>query len=278
MKSTLAKIVLFLVLLLLFNSSFALKAVASEHSRDVSVHLASPFEIQQAAAGQMWISPTITRLSHSQDQVGSKLNVTIWVNSTLETKGWQIILIYQNEFINATRTGYTAGGKSDFYKDVFTTFPVNPVFTIDYNVSHNTLKFGEAAPGPPLNPGYREPGYGSLCWIEFEITSLPANETMEICLDIVWAYISEPPQTYLLYWDGSKRPTEVLNGFIAFTSLVWDVTGDGYVGIDDIVEVADHFGQDPGHPEWNPKYDVTGDNYVGIDDIVEVAGHFGESA
>jgi hypothetical protein len=56
----------------------------------------------------------------------------------------------------------------------------------------------------------------------------------------------------------------------------WDVTGDGYVGIDDIVEVAEHFGQDPLHPDWDPKYDITGDNYVGIDDIVAVAEHFGE--
>jgi hypothetical protein len=57
----------------------------------------------------------------------------------------------------------------------------------------------------------------------------------------------------------------------------WDVTDDDYVGIDDIVLVAEHFGEAPGHPDWDPKYDVTGDNYVGIDDIVEVAEHFGES-
>lgn len=56
----------------------------------------------------------------------------------------------------------------------------------------------------------------------------------------------------------------------------WDVTGDGYVGIDDIVAVAEHFGQDPGHPQWDPKYDINSDNYVGIDDIVATAEHFGE--
>ncbi len=58
----------------------------------------------------------------------------------------------------------------------------------------------------------------------------------------------------------------------------WDVTGDGYVGIDDIVAVAEHFGQDPGDPQWDPKYDINDDNYVGIDDIVATAEHFGESA
>ncbi|MGD2072377.1 MAG: NosD domain-containing protein, partial [Candidatus Thorarchaeota archaeon] len=59
--------------------------------------------------------------------------------------------------------------------------------------------------------------------------------------------------------------------------LPWDVTGDGYVGIDDIVSVAEHFGESPGHPDWDPVYDVNDDDYVGIDDIVEVAEHFGES-
>ncbi len=57
----------------------------------------------------------------------------------------------------------------------------------------------------------------------------------------------------------------------------YDVTGDGYCGIDDIVVVAEHFSTYPGHPNWNPIYDINADNYVGIDDIVLVAEHFGES-
>jgi hypothetical protein len=60
--------------------------------------------------------------------------------------------------------------------------------------------------------------------------------------------------------------------------LPWDVNGDGYVGIDDIVAVAEHFGTAPGDPDWDPKYDINSDDYVGIDDIVAVAEHFGESA
>ncbi len=61
------------------------------------------------------------------------------------------------------------------------------------------------------------------------------------------------------------------------TTFPWDVTGDNYVGIDDIVAVAEHFGTSPGHPDWDPKYDINKDDYVGIDDIVSVAEHFGES-
>ena len=85
--------------------------------------------------------------------------------------------------------------------------------------------------------------------------------------------------------DGIGDSPYVVNGenqdnyplMYSFGFFPWDVTGDGYVGIDDIVLVAEHFGQDPAHPNWNSKYDITEDSYVGIDDIVEVAGHFGES-
>jgi hypothetical protein len=63
-----------------------------------------------------------------------------------------------------------------------------------------------------------------------------------------------------------------------YTSFPWDVTGDGYVGIDDIYMVAIHFGLSVGDPGWDPKYDITGDGYIGIDDIFEVAMHFGEEA
>jgi nitrous oxidase accessory protein NosD len=66
-------------------------------------------------------------------------------------------------------------------------------------------------------------------------------------------------------------------GLMTTSVFPWDVTGDGYAGIDDIVLVAEHFGENPGNPQWNSKYDVTGDDYVGIADIVEVAEHFGES-
>lgn len=67
-------------------------------------------------------------------------------------------------------------------------------------------------------------------------------------------------------------------GITVFTiTFPWDVTEDGYVGIDDIVAVAEHFGDSPGSPDWDPKYDINKDDYIGIDDIVSVAEHFGES-
>jgi parallel beta-helix repeat protein len=57
----------------------------------------------------------------------------------------------------------------------------------------------------------------------------------------------------------------------------WDLTGDGYVGIDDILEAATSFGSWPEDPRWNAKADVNNDSYVGIDDIMEIASRFGQS-
>ena len=72
--------------------------------------------------------------------------------------------------------------------------------------------------------------------------------------------------------DTTSAIIEILN----ITAKIYDVTGDNYVGIDDIVTVAEHFGETPSDPNWNPKCDINGDNYIGIDDIVSVAEHFGE--
>jgi len=56
-----------------------------------------------------------------------------------------------------------------------------------------------------------------------------------------------------------------------------DVSGDGYVGIDDVAIVAEAFGATPTHPRWNAYADVNRDGYIGIDDMVLVAGNFGAS-
>jgi len=51
---------------------------------------------------------------------------------------------------------------------------------------------------------------------------------------------------------------------------------DGYVGIDDIFNVATHFGRERGDPGYDPNKDITDDDYLGIDDIFIAASHFGQ--
>jgi hypothetical protein len=51
------------------------------------------------------------------------------------------------------------------------------------------------------------------------------------------------------------------------------------VGIDDIVTAGEAFGASPpplpGSIRWNAQADVNNDFYVGIDDIVDIAEDFG---
>ncbi|UCH31097.1 MAG: hypothetical protein JSV05_06190 [Candidatus Bathyarchaeota archaeon] len=101
--------------------------------------------------------------------------------------------------------------------------------------------------------------------IDFNVTYIDGNHTDTLWLEAIkggWTSINE----IQLFSD---TPFNV--GF-----RQWDVTGDGYVGIDDIVRVAEYFDTYPGHPSWDQLYDVNCDQYIGIDDIVEVAEHFGE--
>jgi hypothetical protein len=53
----------------------------------------------------------------------------------------------------------------------------------------------------------------------------------------------------------------------------------GYVGIDDIFDIATHFGCEypsKWHPPQDPIRDITNDDHVGIDDIFIAASHFGQ--
>jgi hypothetical protein len=57
---------------------------------------------------------------------------------------------------------------------------------------------------------------------------------------------------------------------------------DGYVGIDDIFNIALRFGTEPGGPPnsngyyYSPVHDINDDLYIGIDDLFIAASHFGE--
>ncbi len=59
--------------------------------------------------------------------------------------------------------------------------------------------------------------------------------------------------------------------------LLGDISGDDYVGIDDINTMTQYFGAMEGQPRWNPDADFStpSDGYVGIDDIFFIAQRFG---
>jgi len=47
----------------------------------------------------------------------------------------------------------------------------------------------------------------------------------------------------------------------------FDINNDNYIGINDIFQVATHFGLDSNSPSWDERCDMNGDDYIGVNDI-----------
>jgi len=121
-------------------------------------------------ANAMWIEPSTIDLTTVP--VVYLFNITLWANmSTLVSPAvgidtWQVNLFFNPAYLHALATGYTnaTASKSDFF-ELYPTTPVTPV--IDNTAGY--VLYGETCA-----PSYRPvPCYGSLCWIEFNITARP---------------------------------------------------------------------------------------------------------
>jgi hypothetical protein len=158
----------------------------------ISAYATEPSEPHSANA--IWIEPS--NVVPASLDVGTKFNVTIWANCSVNCGGWQIWLVYPNAHLNATRAGYTAGTKSEFFQGI-NTIPVNPSFT-SHNATHNRVAYGESWAG---TGSLRSPGSGSLCWIEFNITSVNGlAETLAF-----YGYTGTTRRTYLINGETSAK-------------------------------------------------------------------------
>jgi len=125
-------------------------------------------------ANAMWIEPTSVDLARETHDIGYKFNVTVWVNITTVpsptqvVKSWQFVMSYDKCLLNAIRCGYTEGAKSQFFSNI-TAVPVEPQFG-SLNATHNFVMHGETW---ITGPKRTVPGYGSLSWVEFEVTAKP---------------------------------------------------------------------------------------------------------
>jgi archaellum component FlaF (FlaF/FlaG flagellin family) len=128
---------------------------------------ASPNEPHPGDA--IWIEPSFVDLDGLG--IGQKFNVTLWTNLTRASYCWQIDIIYNSGRLGATRAEYTAGSSSQFYSG-YATVPVSPLFG-HVNETHSGVLFGESLVGYSVE---RPAGFGSLCWIEFQILEKPYPE------------------------------------------------------------------------------------------------------
>jgi len=144
------------------------------------------------AAPAMWIEPSTIDVLGLGLSFGDKFNVTVWLNMDVGTYVWQFKMLYNNAQLKALRAVYTHNAKSEFFDFAGSiTIPVVPI--IDHAAGF--VLHGESLMGDMQ----RDPGEGSLCWVEFEIiASPPPMGLLESDLDITTTY---PDDTYVLNPD-----------------------------------------------------------------------------
>jgi len=151
------------------------------------------------AADAMWIEPSTVDLSTDTVSVGYRFNVTVWINLTESSASWQFKLAYNKNHLNATGCGYTAGDKSQFFEDL-TTIPLPPSFG-SINATHNYVLHAESW----MMGSFRDPGYGSLSWVEFEVMAIPPEgqtftspiALVEVYPDGAETYAQDPDGVYI---------------------------------------------------------------------------------
>jgi len=121
-------------------------------------------------------------------------------------------------------------------------------------------------------------GSGTLATITFKIVYqekvIDPDTTPPLTCELM---LFDKRNLFLVDNEGWAIPYSLEHGlYEIYPTHICDVNGDYYIGIDDVVSAAEHFGSDPIYwPErWDPSYDVNKDNYVGIDDIVLIASNF----
>jgi subtilisin family serine protease len=137
--------------------------------------------------------------------IGQKFNVTLWTNLTRASFAWQIDVIHNSERLIATRASYTAGSSSQFYSG-YVTVPVAPLFG-HVNETHSCVLFGESLIGEVERPA----GFGSLCWIEFQILDTPHPEPVDY-LEL------GASSTFVLDPDLEEIPVTLFNGAYGFSA------------------------------------------------------------
>lgn len=115
----------------------------------------------------MWIEPSNKTLDIRTIEPGYRFNVTVWVNVSVPSYSWQAVLIFNSSCFNVTNSGFTGASGSQFFTGLMS-MPTPPLVD-SINATHDYFGAAETL----LTAGPRDPGYGSLCWVEFNVTKLP---------------------------------------------------------------------------------------------------------
>lgn len=156
-------------------------------------------------ANAIWIEASTIDLTDGTVEVNDKFNVTVWANVTEISASWEFKIAYDKNYLDATGCGYTNGMKSEFFANI-TTIPLVPSYD-PHNTTHDYVLHGELW---GLSGPFRNPGYGSLAWVEFTVVAIP-EEVQTFTLDQCLFYDDE---TYVQDQNQQRIPLDCNNAIV----------------------------------------------------------------
>ena len=182
---------------LFVTSVFLILLVFATYNMICTVKATEPLEPHNANA--FWTEPSTKTIDINTANIGDLFNITVWVNVTEASINWQVRILFNTTYFEATRVQYTAGAQSEFYEGLATQ-PVTPIIenTLGY-VQHGEVVMGT---------GERDPGYGSLMWAEFNLTEIPPENHLAMDFDLSRSFIWDNTMTDILMdtIDGTDIP------------------------------------------------------------------------
>jgi hypothetical protein len=131
------------------------------------------------AADAVWVEPSSIVFTNSNASVGTKFNVTVWLNMTEKVFNYQVALYYNRTQLMCTRGGFTGVTRSNFMTG-HTTSAIGPQIDTSY-LGNGSVLATETCLGSDFAPG---PNVGSLLWLEFQIMIVPTAGNVTSTFDL----------------------------------------------------------------------------------------------
>jgi hypothetical protein len=149
----------------------------------VQAHAIGPTEHQEPDS--MWVEPSSVTYSLDNATIGTKFNVTVWLNiASANIFGYQFGLMYNRTQLRGARGGFTAGSTSKFM-ELHDTQASGPIIDTSFLGNGSVVVF-ESCKG---DDKITVPNENSTAWVEFEIMLLPeAGKTITSTFDITSTY------------------------------------------------------------------------------------------
>jgi len=153
----------------------------------------------------IYVVPSQVTFTTNNASLGTLFNVTVGANMQSDTFGWQVEMTFNPAVVQIVDAGYTDVSSSVFFENF--TYIINISPRID-NVTGSVL-YAESLLAPEVAPQTN----ASLCWVEFEIVSVPSSTVTQLTTTF---NITDSQNTVFENSEGNYIPLTYFNGQYAF--------------------------------------------------------------